>query len=361
MLVITLGDPHSINIEKIVQLLPVLNPLQDHFSTILVGSYWHWQDQLERLGHLQNQSVKLSRISSIDDIAVVTEESLVYFFDIGGEEAPAELLAPLQRGLIACKALMMSVEISKFLEKNFAEHARRLAVLTAPIDKFACSKAGFDFPGQTEFFEKTWHQEGIMLLAGDKLKVGLLTNHIPVSAVESMVNEQLIHDKLRALEHSLLDIFNISLPKIAVCGLNPHCGDGGLFGDFDQKITEKSLLSYQGHSKVSGPYSADTVFWQAMGGSFDAVLAMYHDQGLPALKTLCFDTAVNITGGLEHLRISPDHGPAKDHFLLKTASISSFERALDIALGYIRTRAIHKEYGKNEKVGQHLAYNEIDV
>ena len=172
-----------------------------------------------------------------------------------------------------------------------------------------------------------------MLLAGPKLRVGLATNHLPLKDVPKAMTQPLILRKLAIFAEGLRNIYGITHPKIAVCGLNPHCGDRGLFGSEEIEIIRPAIEAFQNNfawTTVSGPLPADTVFHSAAQGLFDGVLAMYHDQGLGPLKTIHFDTAVNVSVGLRNLRVSPDHGPAASLYGKGTASMKSFTAAFDL-------------------------------
>lgn len=320
---VTLGDPLSINIEMVSRCLRELSnePRASSagrapFKVQIIGSVWHWRQQRREL--------------AIDD---GLGDSPVEFVDIGLKylEKPAEQLTETERGYLAVRAL-------EYLKQDDSA----CAVLTSPIDKHACQLAGFAFPGQTEFFETLWGGAGIMVLAGDSLRVGLVTNHLALRAVPDAITEVGIVAKATLLMQTLRTQFGVAQPRIAVCGLNPHCGDGGLFGDEDQRVVmpavakAKAALIAQG--QVLGPFPADTVFYEASQGRYDAVLALYHDQGLGPLKVLHFDSAINLTGGLRKLRASPDHGPARQHYLHATASPKSFFRAWHAVVGSLLER-----------------------
>lgn len=312
MLYITLGDPFSVNIESLLSLLKDI----DH--AVLIGSYWHFENQCHRLG-----SGKALNVTLCDKGEIANRIS---FWDIGGEKVPAEDLPSFARGQIAVESLYVLKSI--MLSKSDA-------IMTCPIDKAACHEYGFDYPGHTEYFEALAGEKGIMLLAGDKLKVGLVTNHLPLSEVSLQVDAPMLRKKIFVLDKTLRDIYGVEKPRIAVCALNPHAGDNGAFGSEDDEVIRPTVESMTSEVDVSGPWASDTLFWKALNGQYDAVLAMYHDQGLGPLKTIHFDDAVNITGGLPFLRVSPDHGPAKDLFLKKKASPRSLKEALSIAQKYL--------------------------
>jgi len=201
---------------------------------------------------------------------------------------------------------------------SLREAAKRLrdgdvdAVVTAPVCKEALQRIGFGFPGQSEFFADAMGvKDFAMLLTGDRLTVGLATIHEPISRVP----ELLTTDGIVRVGRLMIDFLRrrgIELPRIAVAGLNPHAGEGGAFGDEEARIIIPAveLLRADGCGIFRGPEVPDAVFRAAANGAFDAVLAMYHDQGLIPLKLLDFDSAVNVTLGLPRPRTSPDHGTA---------------------------------------------------
>lgn len=189
-----------------------------------------------------------------------------------------------------------------------------VAVVTAPVSKASLQNSGFPFPGQTEFFSERFGIERFaMCLSGQKLSVGLATIHIPLSSVSSSLSVEGIVSTGRLLADFARRRFRRE-PRIAVAGLNPHASEGGRFGDEEARIIAPAIeaLNREIPGVFSGPHVPDAVFRQAAEGQFDAVLAMYHDQGLIPLKLLDFDTGVNVTLGLPKPRTSPDHGTAFD-------------------------------------------------
>lgn len=322
MLVITLGDPYSINQLCLVR-LDSLWAARLPGPVVFVGSWAQWQHQQQAF---QFPSYPWKHVKEWSEITAPG----LYFLAIDGEEkavVPSALTA-LERGNIASRALQSLARGPK--------PSAQLAVLTAPIDKHACALAGFAYPGQTEFFEQIWGGPGIMLLAGSRLRVALATNHLPLAAVTAAIDAPLLLRKLSALHETLEKTLGCAKPRIGVAALNPHAGDGGLFGREDELILAPAVAEARRRGlDVSGPYPADTLFFQAYQGTFDAVLAMYHDQGLGPLKTVHFYDAVNITGGLSALRVSPDHGPAAGLYGKEEAREDSFRLALQHALRYL--------------------------
>jgi len=202
------------------------------------------------------------------------------------------------------------------------------AVVTLPINKRAASLAGFPFPGHTEFLA---HELGArkfaMMLAGEKLKVVLLTTHVALREVPSLITQDGIVDKLELISKSFPD------ERIAVAALNPHAGEGGLFGDEEVRIIEPAVKRARTLGiRVFGPFPSDTVFNRAVKGEFGVVLCMYHDQGLIPIKLTSFGRCANVTLGLPIVRTSVDHGTAYDIAGKGVASPSSFEFAVDLAI-----------------------------
>jgi 4-phospho-D-threonate 3-dehydrogenase / 4-phospho-D-erythronate 3-dehydrogenase len=208
-----------------------------------------------------------------------------------------------------------------------------VALLTAPIDKNALNAAGYNYPGHTEMLAHlAGDLEVSMMLAAGGLRVVPATTHIALSAVREAISEKLLAGQCRIIHRGLRGLFGIVNPRIAVCGLNPHLGDGGLAGDEDLRVVAPAVSAARnGGIDVSGPFSADTVFVRAARGEFDAVLAMYHDQAMIAIKMHAFGKGVNITLGLPYVRTSPDHGVALDIAGKGTADESSMVEALKLA------------------------------
>lgn len=324
MLIYTQGDPYSINVELAHSWLnQKIQTIGKCLPIVLIGQAAHWRDQEGRLG--------LSPLvwRDIKQFAEVEQPGLHWLHLAAATEfVPAELMSQADRGRVAVAALAAL---------HSAPKDRRLAVVTGPIDKYACHAAGFAFPGQTEFFEALWGSTAVMTLAGSRLRVGLVTNHLPLAAVATTLSAVLLEQKLRLFVQTLQSAFAIPKPRIAVCGLNPHASDQGLFGDEEARVIAPVIAHVAEATglAIRGPLPADTVFYRALQGSYDGVLAMYHDQGLGPLKTVHFDDAINLSGGLPHLRVSPDHGPASDLFLRRQAQPASMHAAFDIACQYL--------------------------
>lgn len=207
------------------------------------------------------------------------------------------------------------------------------AAVTGPVSKAELAAIGFEFPGQTEFFASRWEGNPVMAFAGERLRVVLATWHIPLREVGVRLEEnpQVLERAVRAADQ-LARAEGIAAPRIALCGLNPHAGEGGLLGleEIDFLAPQAAQLR-EDFPGLTPPLPGDTVFWRMLRGEFDAIVALYHDQGLAPLKTLEFDRAVNVTLGLPWVRTSPDHGTAFALAGKGQADATSFRRALEVA------------------------------
>ena len=223
-------------------------------------------------------------------------------------------------------------------------------LVTAPINKKNIQSDKFDFPGHTEYLEQKFGEgkKGLMLMVNDILKVAVVTGHIPLKDVASHVTEKNIIEKLKELNLSLMRDFGVVKPRIAVLGLNPHAGDDGVLGTEEQEIiipairkaNETGILCF-------GPYPADGFFGAGSFCHFDAVLAMYHDQGLAPFKAISMEGGVNYTAGLPIIRTSPAHGTAYDKAGIGEASEESFRNALYLACDIFNNRKAYLERTKN--------------
>ena len=197
-------------------------------------------------------------------------------------------------------------------------------IVTAPIDKAALLAGGYDFPGHTEMLAELTGSRTAMMLASDRLRVVLATTHIALREVPDAVTAEAIVEAATITRDGLRQWFGIAEPRLALCALNPHAGDGGRFGREDETI----LAPAARRAGIAGPFPADTVFVRAMRGAFDAVIAPYHDVGMTAIKVASFGSAVNVTLGLPFPRCSPDHGTALDIAGRGIADASSMREAM---------------------------------
>lgn len=214
------------------------------------------------------------------------------------------------------------------------------ALVTAPINKQVIHSAEFPFRGHTEFLANYFSiSDYLMLMVNEHLKVGLVTEHIPLKEVPLLISRDRIHTKLLIMEQALRREFGISKPRMAVLGLNPHAGDGGLLGSEDDQIIRPVIEELKNKGKlVFGPFAADGFFASGQYSRYDGVLAMYHDQGLIPFKTISFESGVNLTAGLPVIRTSPDHGTAYSLAGKNAASEASMRQSIFTALDILNNR-----------------------
>ena len=214
-------------------------------------------------------------------------------------------------------------------------------LVTAPINKNTIQNADFHFPGHTEYIEQRLGngQKALMILASEQLRVALVTTHLPVSRIAEHITKEAVMEKLDILNQTLRRDYSIDNPRIAVLALNPHCGDGGLLGTEEKDIINPAIVeSFKKGIRCFGPYAADGFFGTGNYQRFDAILAMYHDQGLAPFKALAMEDGVNYTAGLPVIRTSPDHGVAYDIAGKSQADPASMRKAIYAAIDIFRNR-----------------------
>ncbi|WP_281231623.1 4-hydroxythreonine-4-phosphate dehydrogenase PdxA [Flavobacterium gelatinilyticum] len=240
---------------------------------------------------------------------------------------------------IGTYAIKSFVAATKALKEDLID-----VLVTAPINKYNIQSDEFKFPGHTDYLDQELEGNALMMMVQDNLRVGLLTDHVPLSEVSSHLTEELITRKIETIRKSLIQDFSIVKPKIAVLGLNPHCGDGGVIGKEDDLVLKPVLKKiFDSGTMVFGPFSADGFFGSGQYEKYDAVVAAYHDQGLIPFKTLSFGKGVNYTAGLNRVRTSPDHGTGYDIAGKDMADFNSFKEAVYLALDIFRSRNQYEE------------------
>ena len=227
---------------------------------------------------------------------------------------------------VALDSLIKAVEMIKTGEIQ--------SLVTAPVCKESISDLGIPFHGHTEFLAKHFHSKQVeMMFVTDRMKAVILTRHIPLHAVPRAITGPKIQVAIRLTHAALKNFFKINKPHIALCGLNPHAGEGGLLGKEEEKTIIPAILQARRNGfRVSGPFAADTLFTKSIAESFDAIIAMYHDQGLIGVKSLAFHKVVNLTVGLPFIRTSPSHGTAFGIAGKKTACPDSMIAAINLAV-----------------------------
>jgi 4-hydroxythreonine-4-phosphate dehydrogenase len=246
-----------------------------------------------------------------------------------------------EAGLASIKALNLAVDD--------AIQGKIDVLITAPINKENVQSKEFNFNGHTEFLQsKTNSDDVLMLLCSEVMRVGIVTSHLPLSKVPQVISEEVILKKLQILNKSLIEDFGVRKPRIAVLGLNPHSGDGGLLGTEENDIIIPAIKKAKENNIMAfGPYAADGFFGNGNFKKFDAILAMYHDQGLAPFKALSFEDGVNYTAGLPIVRTSPAHGTAYDIAGKNMASPDSFRQAIYLACDIFNNRKMYKELNEN--------------
>ena len=274
--------------------------------------------------------------------------------DYGHEDSLSNTRAPSRAGGLLSKA---------FVEDAIADALRPVgdprrvdAVVTAPIAKESWSMAGFKWPGHTELFaarcKATRHT---MLFESPRLRVALATAHVPLMDIRNMLTIGRVFDPID-LGYTYCRQLGIEKPKIAVCGLNPHAGEHGLFGDEEERVIAPAIeIARRNGIDVRGPFPGDTIFIDAAAGKWDLVVAMYHDQGLIPVKLLGFDRAVNVTVGLSMVRTSPDHGTAFDIAGKNAASPNSMKAAIELAVKLAHAKAAQARHGKGHGAKDEMA------
>ena len=229
-----------------------------------------------------------------------------------------------------------------YLEAAMEAHARGeiQGLVTAPISKAHVQLAGFPFPGHTEYLAaKTGTEKFAMMMAGDKLRVTLVTIHRPLVEIPSSITLTNILKTIEITYQSLKNLFGIAKPRVAVCALNPHAGEGGLLGTEEKKVIAPAIAAAREKGYAcEGPRVPDAVFYEAYRGQWDAVVCMYHDQGLIPFKMIHFQDGVNVTLGLPLVRTSPDHGTAFDIAGKGLAESTSMESAIELAIDLVKRK-----------------------
>lgn len=331
---ITIGDYNGIGVEIILKALHD-NRLLNHCIPIVFGS-------VKVLSFFRKAmdmgDFSFNYIKSIDQ----ANNKRPNLFTCWEEETE---IKPGQPDATAGKYALKSLEDAVAMAKEGLLDA----LITAPIDKNTIQSDTFRFAGHTEYLAEQFNTpQHMMFLTGEDLRVGLVTGHVPIKEVSNHISKEKILEKLRIMRTSLQTDFAITKPRIAVLALNPHAGDGGLIGDEEQNIIIPAIEQAKNENILAfGPYAADGFFAARKHNKFDAVLAMYHDQGLIPFKYLEVEEGVNFTAGLPIIRTSPDHGTAYDIAGKNIANPSSMRSAIYMALDLLRTRSNETDIHQN--------------
>ncbi len=323
---ITPGDGNGIGYEVIIKSLADARILES-FTPVIYGSskifgfYRKLVHNIEAMETYVISSARDAQPRRINIVNCLPENSFVE----PGQPTPE-----------SSKAAMTSLEVAVRDIKDGAIDV----LVTGPINKRAMVNEGFGYTGHTEYLEKEFGVSDVaMFMISDQLKIGVVTGHIPLKDVPSSISVERIVGKLRLMAASLKRDFGVVEPKIAVLGLNPHCGDGGLLGDEEEKIILPAVKAANDEGILAfGPYSPDGYFGLGHYAKFDATLAMYHDQGLAPFKALAFEDGVNFTAGLPIVRTSPDHGTAFEMAGRDEADPHSMMSSIYAAIDIFRNR-----------------------
>lgn len=323
---ISVGDFNGIGVEIILKALKDKS-ITDFFTPVIFGS-------AKLLSYQKNVFKLQSNFNSIAsagdaahgklNVVDLWPDNVNVNFGVPTEESTKMAIASLE----AATTALMNGEVD--------------VLVTAPINKDEMMKHGFKHAGHTGYIEEKFGKKGLMFLVTDDLKVAVSTHHIPVAEIANNISKEKIKEQAKILNRCLIEDFCIQKPKIAVLGLNPHAGDGGIIGKEEIEVIAPAIQELFNEGIMAfGPYPADSFFQPEKIKSFDAVLAMYHDQGLAPFKTLAYEEGVNYTAGLPFIRTSPDHGVAYDIAGKDMADEQSFSEAIFMALKIFRNR---KEY-----------------
>jgi len=333
---ITQGDGNGIGYEVIIKALADERVL-DMFTPVIYGSskiFGFYKKQIHNI-----EQINTNVITSAKDI----HAKRVNIINCLPENVFVE---PGQPTSESAKSAMTALKYAV----NDIKAGNIDVLVTAPINKRAMVSEGFGYTGHTEYLEQEFGVDEVaMIMVSDQLKVGVVTGHIPLKDVQKSITTEKILAKLRLMKTSLQRDFGIDQPKIAVLGLNPHCGDGGLLGDEEQQIILPAVQqAVKEGIQAFGPYSPDGFFGLGNYGKYDAVLAMYHDQGLTPFKALAFEQGVNFTAGLPVVRTSPDHGTAYDMAGRDLADPRSMMASIYTAIDVYNNRVAYDELQANK-------------
>ena len=329
---ISMGDPNGIGMEVIIKTF-MDSRILDFYTPIIYGS--------SKITSFYQKSLQLDGISfhqiKNEDDAQSKRLNLINCVDKNIQIEPGN--ATEISGHYAYKSLEMAC--------NGLKNKKIDVLITAPINKLTINKKIANFIGHTEYLGKNFEGSPLMLMVSDYMKIALVTTHVPVIEIKNNIHENDVYKKIQLLNKTLIQDFGINKPKIAVLGLNPHAGEGGMLGNEEEKIIIPAIEKSKGNNILAfGPYPADSFFTDRNLKAFDAILAMYHDQGLTPFKTLSFNNGVNYTAGLDIIRTSPVHGTAYEIAGKNKADEQSFREAIYLACDIFKQRKHSSQIAK---------------
>lgn len=344
---ISIGDFNGIGPEIIMKSLKD-KAITDFFTPIIFGSgkLFTYQKNIFKLQQLNFNYITDATQAQSDKINMVnlTKENVNVEMGVPTEESTRMAIDSLE----AATNALIKGDID--------------VLVTAPINKDVMMKHGFAHAGHTGYLEEKFGKKGLMFLVTNDLKVAVSTHHIPISQVAESISKEKIKKQIKMLNQCLVEDFQIPRPKIAVLGLNPHAGDGGVIGTEEIEIIEPAINELFDNGVLTfGPFPADSFFQPNKYKNYDAVLAMYHDQGLAPFKTIAYEEGVNYTAGLPFIRTSPDHGVAYDIAGKNVADEQSFSEALFMAVKIFKNRQEYNDLMTNRmRPRRNSANNGVD-
>lgn len=329
---ITSGDPHGIGLETVMKVFA--DPRMSESITPIIYAHPEAIKIHKRLNNIEE--FQYTSIQQASEAHPKKVNLLNVWKDFKGTLEVGT--ATKEAGELAYKSLEAA---TADLAANKVD-----VLITSPINKDMIQSKDFDFPGHTEYLAKIAGTDKVlMFLVSDNLRVGIVTGHVPLKDVSAAITKEKIHEKLALMQESLAKDFGIPKPRIAVLGLNPHAGDNGLLGTEEKDVILPAVReAFEKGGLVFGPFGADGFFGSGAYKQFDAVLAMYHDQGLAPFKAIAFDNGVNFTAGLPIVRTSPDHGTGYDIAGKGKADESSLRAAVFVACDVYKKRKEYREY-----------------
>jgi 4-hydroxythreonine-4-phosphate dehydrogenase len=331
---ITHGDVNSVSYEVILKSLQD-SRIFEYFTPVLYGS--------SKVASYHRKALNMAEIAfNVIRSADQAEDEKINLVNVITQEVKVDLG---QSTDVAGKAAYMALEAA-----TVDLGAGRIdALVTGPINKQNIQSRDFNFPGHTEYLAGKFEtRDYLMLMVNDTMRIGVITGHIALREVPARITEELILQKIRIMNNSLVRDFGIRKPKIAVLGLNPHAGDKGVLGIEEETVIIPAIQkAFEMGMMAFGPYPADGFFGSTSFSQFDGILAMYHDQGLIPFKSMAFQAGVNFTAGLPVVRTSPAHGTAYEIAGKNIASAESFRQAIYMAIDVVKNRRLYDEITSN--------------
>jgi len=321
---ITLGDINGVGPEIVIKALSDQRIL-NHIVPVIFGSsktiaYYRKQLKVDDFSVFHLQKGKEPNPKRINLVECWEEEAEIKVGEATKESGE--------------KAFLALEQASSFLAKGVID-----ALVTAPINKATIQSENFEFPGHTEYFGDRFDGDPLMFMISDSLRIAVATGHVPIKEANTLITTERIEKSIKSIKKSLINDFAISKPKIAVLGFNPHAGEDGLLGKEEGEIISPVINSFKEKGDlVYGPFPADGFFGSGNYKKYDAILAMYHDQGLIPFKSLSFGSGINFTANLSVVRTSPDHGTGYDIAGKNMASETSLRSAIFLAQDILNNR-----------------------